>query len=150
MLSVSTKNHLKQTDCGDCGVKPGQYHIPGCDVERCPDCGGQMISCGMINLNSGECNPDEKRDEFGEGERLPWTGVWPGVLECIEYGFYSKWHETGGWLLPPTDEHKGFKAGHWVECSGDDPKAGPGLNELVERTVWSKEKRKRVLPEELK
>ena len=32
--------------CGDCAVARGQYHVPGCDLERCPACRGQMISCG--------------------------------------------------------------------------------------------------------
>ena len=31
--------------CGDCGAKYGHYHHPGCDCERCPVCGGQMIGC---------------------------------------------------------------------------------------------------------
>lgn len=32
--------------CGDCGVRPGGYHHPGCDLERCPRCRHQFITCG--------------------------------------------------------------------------------------------------------
>ena len=31
--------------CGDCRVIKGEFHVTGCDIERCPACGGQVISC---------------------------------------------------------------------------------------------------------
>ena len=30
----------------DCGVQEGQLHQWGCDMERCPFCGRQLITCG--------------------------------------------------------------------------------------------------------
>jgi hypothetical protein len=31
--------------CHDCAVVAGQYHVPDCDLEECPRCGGQLITC---------------------------------------------------------------------------------------------------------
>lgn len=35
--------------CHDCNVSGMGYHHPGCDMERCPKCGGQLISCGCLD-----------------------------------------------------------------------------------------------------
>lgn len=36
--------------CHDCGIKnkAGNIHHFGCDMERCPKCGGQLITCGCF------------------------------------------------------------------------------------------------------
>lgn len=40
-------DHFSEPDgyCHDCNAPHGGYHHPGCDVERCPRCGGQQITC---------------------------------------------------------------------------------------------------------
>lgn len=35
--------------CHDCNVAPGGLHHPGCDDERCPRCGGQLIGCDCLS-----------------------------------------------------------------------------------------------------
>lgn len=50
--------------CHDCGALHGQYHVPGCDMEQCPACGGQSISCGCIHKAA---TPDDVK-AWEEGE----------------------------------------------------------------------------------
>lgn len=48
--------------CHDCGVSPGELHLPGCDVERCSVCGGQRVQCQCVGHN---------------GFTSRWQGVFP-------------------------------------------------------------------------
>jgi hypothetical protein len=41
--------------CGDCAVLPGGVHHFGCDIEECPRCHGQLITC--------ECPPPTDAEE---------------------------------------------------------------------------------------
>lgn len=36
--------------CKSCFALKGEFHVPGCDVERCPFCGDQVVSCGCVEL----------------------------------------------------------------------------------------------------
>jgi len=44
MCGLSAKEKMEHR-CPDCGVRYGGYHHPGCDMERCPKCGEQLLSC---------------------------------------------------------------------------------------------------------
>ena len=40
--------NAENPNCHDCGVQIGALHHPGCDMERCPRCGDQLISCACV------------------------------------------------------------------------------------------------------
>lgn len=39
------EDDLASPTCDDCGVRRGKLHLLGCDLEPCPRCGGQAITC---------------------------------------------------------------------------------------------------------
>ncbi len=43
--------HRQLMNCHDCGAKPGETHMPGCDTEVCSHCGTQSVI-----VNSGDAN----------------------------------------------------------------------------------------------
>lgn len=108
-------------NCHDCGVKPGEMHKKGCDVERCNLCGYQAISC--------DCTRTQTKVRKYGGPIL-WDGEWPGVLDCQNLNFYCKRNPEG----------PGF-----VSCEKDDPEAMEDLNRLYEVTRWDKKLRQRVV-----
>lgn len=38
--------------CHDCNCAIGGFHHPGCDMERCPKCEGQLIGCGCTEIQA--------------------------------------------------------------------------------------------------
>jgi len=51
--------------CGDCGKEKGKNHSISCDIERCPKCNTQLLSC---ECEFPEITTDEKYliDENGK------------------------------------------------------------------------------------
>lgn len=64
-----------QLYCRDCTAAPGERHNENCCVARCSECGEQFITCeAHVNVN----------------QPSTWTGEWPGVAECREFGWYTE------------------------------------------------------------
>jgi hypothetical protein len=85
----------------------------------CPHCKETIATCTNEAVN---------RIEF-----IPWSGIWPGVEECQEFGWYAK-----------------FKPGEggWIRCDKDDPEGSEDLNRLCVEAKWDREKQRMVKREE--
>lgn len=56
--------------CGDCGVQPGGLHHPGCDLQRCPRCRGQLLTCDC-GFDEGAAHVTMPPGETGEWDEPP-------------------------------------------------------------------------------
>ena len=64
MTNRISEEAFKRARCHDCNCKEGELHEYGCDMERCPFCGGQLISCDCsLKLNGYKL--DSKKKYFG-------------------------------------------------------------------------------------
>src|SRR5947209_4633210 len=99
---------MHEHTCPDCGAAVGEPHGPGCDVERCPYCGDQLISCGH----------DAPLDD-----RAAWDGFWPGERECAEHGWYVRFDQGKREYIP---------------CESSDPHAQPDLNRFRLEYRWDR------------
>lgn len=52
-------NEVFRTDqrCPHCDVEVGELHLPGCDIEACPKCYGQSISCDCPSTCTSTSEP---------------------------------------------------------------------------------------------
>lgn len=57
--------------CHDCEAKVGELHELGCDVERCPICNGQLISCS-----------EEHFKQVDQGDTTPRIPYFPRIVRC--------------------------------------------------------------------
>jgi len=124
--AITAIENEKERLCPDCGAKPNEKHKPGCDVERCPHCGHQALMC--LSDESGTLMACCDNMPVTDDELIPWTGRWPGMSECEEYGFWCKMVKGKG----------------WVDCDKNDPEAELNLNRLYD-CVWNREDKKFVL-----
>jgi hypothetical protein len=89
-------------------VLPIEYHQEGCDVARCWWTGIQLLQCDYT-------------DHGPQAHNTRWTGEWPGVEECRDYGWFVV-------LVPGRG---------WVECNPWDEGATEDLNRLISTCDWS-------------
>src|ERR1700689_5338747 len=108
-----TMNVHYQEQCPDCQVRIGELHQPNCDVEPCPYCGHQLLLHLCCDTAAGF------EDGVPDDDRIPWTGYWPGVLDCQRLGWAAK-----------------VVSGGWRSCSPDAPDASPDLNRLHGEAKW--------------
>jgi hypothetical protein len=70
--------------CGDCGAVRGGWHHPGCDLQRCPACRRQLISCGCTFDEDGAHASCSRVESLGvDGNGLLTERMWFGDQEVI-------------------------------------------------------------------
>jgi hypothetical protein len=75
-----------EATCHDCGVKEGQVHGYGCDMEQCPFCGTQLISCDCCYFLLGLYDKSRYGSDTNHLPPTIYEGGLPGELEDRWFG----------------------------------------------------------------
>ena len=73
--------------CHDCGCKEGEMHEKNCDMEICPRCKGQLLSCGC---NQEEIDKFEKEPYFFKGFSCPRCGKFFPDMKMVTDRIWKK------------------------------------------------------------
>jgi hypothetical protein len=75
--TIRDQESARPTKCGGCGTVEGALHEFGCAAERCPFCGGQLISCDCLE----EHIETSESDDDGDGNYPAHIGrAWEALL----------------------------------------------------------------------
>jgi hypothetical protein len=107
---------MSNENCPDCNVANGEKHDFGCDIERCAICGGQLLTCKCVGVDYVE--------------RMVWSGVSPGHVDCQRLGLWC-YTDKSGYGNPAMNY------GH-IPCDKDHPKAREDLNRLYTDCRWDR------------
>lgn len=66
--------------CGDCAVEEGELHEVGCDMETCPICKEQLLSCGH---DWNELTNNQREPYFYDGFSCPRCGEFMPDIKMI-------------------------------------------------------------------
>ena len=113
----------KRERCGDCQALEGENHELGCDLERCPFCGGQLISCDccyqILHIDSASHMRGLTRKQRMQWEctlndkgRVPFI-MYPNM--CAKCG--KLWPEM--FSVPDKEWEQYVEKGQAIKCSAN-------------------------------
>ena len=87
--------------CGDCGVEPGGFHHLGCDMQDCPRCGRQLLSCGCPWAEWGEDDDPDDEDFGDESDLVEITSLLPlgAAAAPLRATYHPELRQVAAWAL---------------------------------------------------